>query len=395
MTSAPIPAARHRRRLRRPGRWGTALIAVAIALIVVVAGLALYYSYVSGCAASGANGNPTEPTITIYTYASLLGGPCCTNGTPAAGVFANFSTEYHARVQVDCLSGNLVSTLYAQRNSPAADLVIGLDEITAPQAEALGLLQPYSDASDLANINSSLVRAISTDGEVIPYEYGYLAIDYTNAFYNATRGAIANSTFADFASNSSWARGLVYEDPTTSITGEEFLAWEVLYYESVLHENWTTFWSKILPYAAAAPDWSTAFSEFPTPYPMVVSYTTDPAYATYYGEGGTFRSTVTNDNGTLYGWQTIYGIGIVKGSGHLALDNAFIHYFLSGSVQSQLPLSEWEYPANDTVPLPPVYAQSDLIPPASIHALNSVLTPSELASNITGWLTTWESLASA
>ncbi|MCW6167529.1 MAG: hypothetical protein LVQ64_03675 [Thermoplasmatales archaeon] len=322
-----------RARLRRPGRLGTALIAVAIALVVIVASLALYYSYAGGCAGTGESGNPGEPTITIYTYSSLLGGPCCTSGTPAAGVFSNFSSEYHARVQVDCLSGNLVSTLYEQRNNPAADLVIGLDEITAPQAEALGLLQPYSDPADLAHINSSLVAAISTDGEVIPYEYGYLAIDYTNAFYNATRGAVANSTFADFAANSSWARQLVYEDPTT-----------------------------------------TAFDEFGAPYSMVVSYTTDPAYATYYGQGGTFNSTVTNDNGTLYGWKTIYGIGIVKGSGHVALDNEFIHYFLSGSVQGQLPLTEWEYPANETVPLPPVYAQADLIPPSSIHALNSALT---------------------
>ena len=394
MTSgATLPL--RRARLRRPGRLGTALIAVAIALVVIVASLALYYSYAGGCAGAGESGNPGEPTITIYTYSSLLGGPCCTSGTPAAGVFSNFSSEYHARVQVDCLSGNLVSTLYEQRNNPAADLVIGLDEITAPQAEALGLLQPYSDPADLAHINSSLVAAISTDGEVIPYEYGYLAIDYTNAFYNATGGAVANSTFADFAANASWARQLVYEDPTTSITGEEFLAWEVLYYESVLHENWTTFWSKVLPYATAAPDWSTAFDEFGAPYSMVVSYTTDPAYATYYGQGGTFNSTVTSDNGTLYGWKTIYGIGIVKGSGHVALDNEFIHYFLSGSVQGQLPLTEWEYPANETVVLPPVYAQADLIPPSSIHALNSALTPNELATNMTGWLATWESLASA
>ncbi len=362
------------------------LIAVAIGLVVIIAGLAIYYSYSSG---SGSG-----PTITIYTYSSLLGGACAT-GTPAAGVFANFSREYHARVVVDCVSGNLVSTLYAQRSAPGADLVIGLDEITAPQAEALGLLQPYSDASDLANINASLVQQISTNGDVIPYEYGYLAIDYTSAFYNATHGAIANSTFVDIADNSSWARQLVYEDPTTDITGEEFLAWEVLYYESVLHENWTTFWSKILPYATAAPDWGTAFGEFEAPYQMVVSYTTDPAYATYYGQGGGFNSTVTNDHGTLYGWKTIYGIGIVQGSRHVALDNEFIHYFLSGSVQSQLPLSEWEYPANRTVALPPVYAESNLISPASIHALNSVLTPSELAANITGWLTTWESLAGA
>ncbi len=88
-------------------------------------------------------------------------------------------------------------------------------------------------------------------------------------------------------------------------------------------------------------------------------------------------------------------VDIARIAEEFALDNEFIHYFLSGSVQGQLPLTEWEYPANETVPLPPVYAQSDLIPPSSIHALNSALTPNELATNMTGWLATWESLASA
>ncbi len=200
----------------------------------------------------------------------------------------------------------------------------------------------------------------------------------------------------NLTTNQSWARAFAYEDPLSDITGEEFLAWTVEFYEHILHENWTDFWQAVLPYATDAGSWSTAFN---TDFvdlgssPLVVSYTTDPASAVYYGEGNFFNTTVSAWDQALYSWETIYGIGIVTGTHHLTLDQQFIDYFLNGSVQSEIPLNEWEYPANQTVPLPPIYGP--LIPPSSITALNEFTageTPSEIATNLTAWQTTWENL---
>ncbi len=375
------------RRLRRPGRWGHVVVAVAIAVVVVVGGIGAYQYY-------RAHTGPAP--LVIYTYPGLLGSVSC-GGQPLEGILANFSAAHGIPpIQVDCPSGTLVQTLEAQASSPSADLVIGLDELTAPQAEQLGLLVPYV-SPQLVSINRSVVDYLSPDHYVTPYEYGYLGIDYTHAFGNATDGAIGNSSLANFTTNETWARGLAYEDPLTDITGEEFLAWTVEFYEHVLDENWTDFWKAILPLATDAGSWSTAFN---TDFvelgstPMVVSYTTDPASAVYYGEGDFFNTTVSLWKDALYGWETIYGIGIVAGTHHLALDEAFINYFLNGSVQSEIPLNEWEYPANATVPLPAVY--DPLIPPASITPLNQYLegdSPVEVAASLAGWQTTWESLA--
>lgn len=371
------------RSLRAPGRVGRAITATAVAVVVVVAGLgvALYVS-----------SNLGEPTLVIYTYSSLFGGP----GTPAfASVFAPFESAHHVRIDVEYPSGTLASTLLAEANAPAADLVIGLDEITAPQAEAHQLLIPYAPP-ELQNVSPQLVNDLSPDYAVVPYEYGYLAIDYNRTFANATHGAIARATFPDFVANSSWAGQLLYEDPTTDITGEEFLVWQVEYYLQVLHENWTTFWTGVLPHLGfkPAPDWGTAFGEFTTPPgnpQLLVSYSTDPAYAAYYGPAGAFNSTVSWWNGTAYGWRTVYGIGIVSGTRHLTLAEEFESWFLSGTVQSQIPLNEWEYPANSTVPLPPVFDAA--LPPASIVALNDRTTPGAVESSLAGWLATYQGLA--
>jgi thiamine transport system substrate-binding protein len=382
MTGAADPL-RAPRRLRTPGRLARVLKVTAVALIVTLAGfgIAEYVSSTFG-----------EPTLVVYTYSSLFGGP----GTAAySEVFDTFANAHHIRIEVEFPTGNLVSTLLAQENAPAADLVIGLDEITAPEAQARGLLVPYAPP-ELANVSPQLVGDISPDDGAVPYEWGYLAIDYNASFYRASAGAVAHATFPDFATNASWANQLLIEDPTVDITGEEFLVWEVQYYEQVLHQNWTSFWTGVLPHLSykPAPDWATAFGEFSTPPGnpgMVVSYSTDPAYAAYYGAAGQFNSTVSWWNGTAYGWRTVYGVGIVSGSRHLTLDQEFENWLLSGTVQAEIPTNEWEYPANTTISLPPVYAAA--LDPSGIVPLNEGTTPNQVVDSLNGWLTTYEELA--
>ncbi len=370
-------------RLRRPGELGRILKVTAVALVVVVAGIGIAEYLGSGLG---------EPTLVIYTYSSLFGGPGTAN---YSYVFNTFAAAHHVRIDVEFPSGNLVSTLVAQANAPAADLVIGLDEITASQAEADGLLIPYAPPQ-LANVSPSLVAEISPAHAVVPYEWGYLALDYAAAFDNATHGAVRTATFPELASNSSWANQLLIEDPTVDITGEEFLVWTIEYYQHVLGENWTDFWTSLLPelHFRPAPDWGTAFGEFTTPPnspQLLVSYSTDPAYAAYYGPAGAFNSTVSWWNGTAYGWRAIYGIGIVQGTRHLTLAQQFESWFLSGAVQSEIPLNEWEYPANSTIPLPSVYAAA--LDPSTIVPLNTFTSPSAVAASLPDWRTTYENLA--
>ncbi|MFZ1023463.1 MAG: thiamine ABC transporter substrate-binding protein [Thermoplasmata archaeon] len=374
-----------RRRLIRPGRSSRILIAIAIVVVVVLAG----YGLAEYELLNPPNG---EPTLTIYTYPSLLGGVDCSSPV-APAVFGAFESAHHVRLVVECPPGTLYSTLVEQKNAPGADLVIGLDEITAAQADAAGLLVPYVSLQ-LANVPPALVDELSADHTVTPYEYGYLAIDYNTSFGTSTGGAIAASAFPNFTQNSSWARQLLVENPTTDITGEEFLLWEIAFYSEILHQPWQSWWQAVDPYLPpAAPDWGTAFDEFTSPPNnpgMVVSYSTDPAYAVANGAGGSYNSTVSSWNGSFYGWKTLYGIGIVRGTTHLTLAEEFIDWFLSGTVQNEIPTNEWEYPANDTIALPGEYIAA--IPPASIVALNDGLPQSSIVANLSSWLNTWQQI---
>jgi len=366
---------------------------MAIALVLVVASFGAYEYYASGAARGGA-------TLVVYTYSSLFGGNCGGGAANLSLVLGAFEAAHDVHIDLVCPSVNLVSALETPSGYglPAADLVVGLDEITTPEAESLGLLLPYSPPG-LGSVPPWLATELSPDHGAVPYEYGFLAVDFTSAFFNATHGAVARATLPDFVDNASWAEQLVTENPVYDITGEEFLAWQVEYYTAVLHEPWQAFWRSFFSGAHPSPqlDWGSAFGEFGTPAgsnELVVSYSTDPAYAAATGEAGAFNSTVSWWNGTAYGWRTIYGAGVVAGSRHVALAEDLENWLLNGTVQAYVPTNEWEYPANATVPLPSVFDAN--IPPSSIVALNNVSSPGALVANLTepgGWLDTWQGLA--
>jgi thiamine transport system substrate-binding protein len=374
-----------RPRHRRTVRIGRLLTVAVVVLVVLLASYAGYAYLKSRPAAGGAT------TIVVYTYASLLGGGC--GGTVISGLLAQFDEAYHANVEVECPSGTLVSTLVAQKNAPGADVVVGLDEVTAPEAVANGLLLPYA-SPQLSHVNASLVDELGAGSAATPYEWGYLAIDYNLSFASASGGAVARATFANFSSNATWASSLMVEDPTVDITGEEFLLWEIAYEQYLAHGDWRSWWQSVDPHLHVAPDWTSAWNAFTAPTngePMIACYATDPADAAYYGSPNSFNATVSWLNGTPYGWRAIYGLGIVNGSKTVSLDEQFVDWFLSGSVQSQLPTTEWEYPANASTPLPPAFQYS--LDPTTIVPLNAEIPPSMIVASLPTWLDEWQTLA--
>jgi thiamine transport system substrate-binding protein len=366
------------------------LLVVAVALVVIVAAYATY---------GYENTQKGGTTLVIYTYSSLLGGGCNAQNSSSnlSEALAPFEQKYHVTLELECPAGTLASTLISEKNSPVADLVIGLDEVTTPQAEAAGVLVPYASPA-LADIPADLVNEVSPDHAVTPYEWGYLGIDYCQGFDNASGGAIAHLNLTELATNSTLARNLIVEDPTVDIVGEEFLLWESQFYSQVLHQDWKPWWSAVAPRMSTVDSWDTGDLEYscaPGTPQMFVSYLTDAAYATYtgvYGPSGSVNSTASWWGGTAYDWKTIYGVGIVRGTSHLTLDEEFINWFLGGTLQAQLPTLEWEYPANSTVTMSPAAAAAyaSALDPSTVHALNDGITPAEIAANLPNWLDEWQ-----
>jgi thiamine transport system substrate-binding protein len=372
------------RRLTGPWRWVVPLVAG----LVVVAGFGTFY-YIETAQNSCVGG---AHTLVVETYASFFDSGADPASARAA-VFGGFENATHSRVCVQYISGDLATSLLTSGGA-RPDVVVGLDELTAPRVDGAGLLIPYAPPG-LAQVPSGLVASLSPDHAVVPYEFGFIGLDY-NVSYNAAHGSpfSTGNFLAAVATNTSLAGQFLYEVPP-DITGEEFLAMEIAYSTVVLHTNWTTFWSTIGPEAPSATDWGTGFSEFSSGlYASFVSYTTDPAYGAYFGPAGALNTTVLQSGGQNYSWESIYGVGIVRGGAHnLSLAEQFENWLLSGPVQDSIPTNEWEYPANATAPLPGVFNWT--VPPAAITPLNSFQSVNATAAALPSWILEWQSAVSA
>ncbi|MBX8632211.1 MAG: thiamine ABC transporter substrate-binding protein [Thermoplasmata archaeon] len=376
MTPARDMKAKTGKRLRTFERR---LLAVLITAAVVTAGFAFYYSLGSG---------HSGRTLVVYTYSSFLAYG--SNKTAAFNaVFGTFEREYNVNIVVRTPQLGLLQELELNKNHPQANLVIGLNNIDGVKAVHDGLLLRYTPPGD-RYVNSTLLEEMGSAADYItPYEYAYLGIDYNVSVIS--HGQNFRPTFPEIASNRTLAENLLMEYPEYSATGEAFLLWQIAYYTYVLHQNWTEWWKQIAPYTQGHifQSWSEAFSKFNTGNgtDMVVSYATDPAYNEYFGYGSSVNSTVVYSNNTAYGWRTIYGIGIVNHSSDTSLSEKFVNYFLSPTVQSELPLNEWMYPANSTVPLPPVFRYA--IDPSYIFPLNTYINATEISGMIGNWIDEW------
>ena len=354
------------------------IIGIVIAIVVVIAGFSIFYGLESR--------KPAENVIVIYTYGSFMEYGSNPNQT-YKNIFGTFEKEYGVTIDVEKPQAGLLQTLEAQRSNPQANIVIGLTNMNGIQAVNDGLLVKYVPEAD-SYINSTLLNEMGYSSQYItPYEYSYLGIDYNRTFTGKF-----SPTFQDLLSSSN-VSNLIIENPTTSNTGEGFLLWEIAYYEYVLHENWTRWWNSSLPTLNSNQnvytDWSSAFSHFESSSnrSLLVSYLTDPAYNDYFGYGNDTGSTVSVYNGTYYGWRTIYGIGIVNGSGNLTLEEKFVNYFLGNNVQNEIPTNEWMYPANSTITMPSYYNVT--MNQSNITPLNDYINATAIYDNFETWETEW------
>ena len=380
----PAQGTRETSAVPRPPARRVPWFVVVVAAVVIVAGFGVYF-YVE-TASSRCVGGPHS--LVVETYEGLFdSGP--DPAAARAAVFGGFENATHSRVCVEYETGDLATSLLTSAGS-LPDVVVGLDELTAPRVDAAGLLVPYTPP-ELVDVPPALVANLAPDHSVVPYEYGFIGLDY-NVSYNEAHGKpfSTGNYLTAIAGNRSLASQFLYEVPP-DITGEEFLAMQIAFSSEVLHVNWTDFWRTIGSVAPSTTDWGTGFSEFSAgTYASFVSYTTDPAYDAYFGPAGAINTTVLRYGGQNYSWETIYGVGIVRGGVHnLTLAERFENWLLSGPVQDEVPTNEWEYPANDTTPLPGAFNWS--VPPATVTALNSFESVNATAANLPGWILEWQS----
>lgn len=271
--------------------------------------------------------------LVIYTSDSFAGGI-------AKVVIPKFEQLYKCKVKVVSFGsmGDVLARLIAEKNSPKADVVVGLNQQQLMKAVAEGILEKFRPV----NAKNIVYRGLVTDYGTV-YDYGALAM-----IYNVEKIKNPPRTFWDLT-KPEYKGKFVLIDPRTSSTGLAFFMWTIAALgEEGAFEFWSKVKSNVLTFTSG---WSAAFKMLETgEADMIVSYATDGAYSMH--RYGTIKYMPVIFEEGAYVLEEY--ASVVKGAKNSALARAFIEFLLTPDFQKEVPLNQWMYPVIN-VELPDVF----------------------------------------
>ena len=229
-------------------------------------------------------------------------------------------------------AGELTNKLVLTKDSPVADVVFGIDNTFAGVAIKNGII----------------------DGELVPIDYADVCFNYDKTWF-ATKGVTPPTSWRELT-DKKYAGLTVVENPTTSSTGLSFLFATI----GALGENgWQSWWSSMRDNGIkVAAGWEDAYYiDFTAGggkgnYPIVLSYSSSPAFTVDEATGETTTASINNEC-----FRQIEYAGVLKNAKNPAGARKLIEFMLAKDFQSALPDAMYVYPVDKSVALPENWAK--------------------------------------
>jgi thiamine transport system substrate-binding protein len=306
-----------------------------------------------------------DADLVIYTYDSFVA-----EWGPGPKVIPKFEKQHGVKVQLISVgdAGQVLNRAILEKSRPKADIIVGVDNNLLAKALDAGILVPYMP-KDLSIIPDDLVFDVSHS--VIPFDHGYFAIVYDSKKIQDPPKSLEDLTHQRFK------KKLILEDPRTSSPGLGFLLWTI----AVYGERYTDYWKRLQPNILTITEgWDSAYGLFTSgEAPMVLSYTTSPAYHVEYEETTRYRAAIFSEGNYLQ----IEGVGILKGAKNPGLARRFIDFIITEDFQEEIPLTNWMYPVNLNVDTPDSFRYA----PKPKKSLS--IDPFEIQKNQDRWIREW------
>ncbi len=305
-----------------------------------------------------------KPTLNVYTYSSFT-----SDWGPGPKVKEAFEKECDCQLNYVALEDgvSLLSRLKLEGKNTKADIVLGLDTNLTASAEKTGFFAPHEQEFT----NSSLPEPW-VNKTFIPYDYGYFAF-----VYNKDHLKNPPISLKDLVENEDGPKILI-QDPRTSTPGFGLLLWVKKVYGDKAADAWRKLSPRIV---TVSKGWSEAYGLFlKNEAPMVLSYTTSPAYHVIAEEKTNFAAAEFSEGH----YQQIEVAGLIKSSKQQELGKRFLAFIQSEAFQTLIPTTNWMYPAalaKDKLP----EAFADLIQPK--QAL--IFDENEIEEHRKKWVREW------
>ncbi len=291
--------------------------------------------------------------ITVYAYDSFVG-----EWGPGPELSKRFEEQTGYKVNfVDCGDAvQVLSRAILEKNDVQADVIVGLDNNTSIKAINEGILEEYKTKNS-DSISKEMFEALQEKGNfVTPYDYSHFAMIFD------TKSNVQAPTSLEDLTKPEYEKKIILMDPRTSTPGLGFVAWTV----SVFGDKVLDYWKALKPnILTMAPGWSAGYGSFTKgEAPLVISYTTSPAYHVEYGEGDDRQALIFPEG---HSWQ-VEGLALLKNAPNKKGGEAFIDFLTSEEGQGLLPLTQWMYPVNKNATIPESYKKAAPIPEKTLIA---------------------------
>ncbi len=341
---------------------------VATGLSLVIATTACTAPSTTPSSSPSATTATESKTLTVVTHDSF--------SLPDA-LKKKFATDtgYDVKYVAPGDGGALANQLILTKDSPLGDVVYGLDNASAARVIAEGTLSPYQPAGA-----SELEPGLDADDShaLTPIDRGDVCVNADSAWFAAKKLAVPASL--DDLTKPEYKDLLVVENPASSSPGLAFL---VATY-GAKGEGWLGYWDKLKANGVkVVKGWTEAYSvefsggEGKGTRPLVVSYSTSPAFTVKNGASSTTALLNTC-------FRQVEYAGVLKGAKNEVGARKFIDFLLTAEVQGQIPTSMYMYPAVKNVALPPEWVTFAPLSP------NPITVPaSDIANRRDSWIREW------
>lgn len=314
--------------------------------------------------ATGQMAAASDKSLTIYTYDSFVA-----DWGPGPVVKKAFEAECDCTLNwVGIADGvALLNRLKLEGESAKADIVLGLDTNLVADAKATGLFASHGIETSTIDVPGGW-----SDDVFIPYDYGYFAFVYDTEAISDPPTSLKELVEGDPAIK------IAIQDPRTATPGLGLLLWMKSVYGDDAPQAWKDLKDRVL---TVTPGWSEAYGLFTNgEVPMVLSYTTSPAYHMIAEETDRYQAAAFEEGHYLQ----IEVAGLLAGSGNKDLARQFLAFMASPGFQDTIATTNWMFPAGATSePLPAAF--DTLVKPQK----TLLFSPEDVQQNRKAWVDEW------
>ena len=280
-------------------------------------------------------------------------------------------------------TGELLNKAILTKDRPLGDVLWAVDSTLLDRAIRADIFSPHRSAN-LDDLDPSLT-ALVEGHPLTPVDFGDVCVNFDKAALKK-QGIAVPTSFEDLA-KPAYKDKLVVENPATSSPGLAFLLGTVAHFGPT---GWEPYWEQLrLNGVKVVSGWTEAYEGSFTAgggggdRPLVVSYASSPPAGVMFSDNPNAAEAPT---GVLEG--TCYRVsefaGVLKGGANPTGGAKLIDFLTSKSVQEQLPLNMFVFPANTRAVLPKLFVDF-----AARPATPLTLTPSAIATGREDWIDAW------